>query len=261
MKDLHIQEIDTYKYLDWLYSKTGTTKEQEINRVQKRNNEDLKLIEDNPDLTNKEKAKEQTNNRTTLLIKQIENTTYWMPPTDEDKKEINYWINAELDWRTIHLNTLLESTPLNKETILSDLLQRLIKEDFPKYNSIHKEVISGRVVQDFTELSGYIAIVRWMQYIDNEIAKEQSNQQYTTSEKTLTHPQKIILLEKLGFFKLEKFNNLTNRQKDIITSMLINEDETNTRKYINGLTSKAKAGSYNPYKNRANEDIVNNLLN
>lgn len=106
------------------------------------------------------------------------------------------------------------------------------------------------VVDEFSTIAYY-----------SHVAKEDIEpSQYITNEKQLTHPQKIVLLDKLGFFKLEKLTHLTNRQKEKIISMLINEDETNTRRYINGIASKEKAGNYNPYKNSINEDVINKLL-
>lgn len=259
--DIHIAEIDTEKYINWLLNHEGTSKEKEVQRLKKRLEQDLLWIENNTNLSDEEKQirKNEERQQTTILITEISKYEYWKPPTEKEKQALLYFIENGIEWRTRRLNELIETIPLDRKTVLTREIEIALK-DLQKYNDIHKEVINGRVVQDFGKLSHYIALVRFAQYINTEI----TNKEALTPQKNtigLTHPQKIILLEKIGFFKLDKLNQLTNGQRDKLISLLISEDETNTRKYINGLSSRKDTDSYNPYKNPANETAVNKLLN
>jgi hypothetical protein len=110
-------------------------------------------------------------------------------------------------------------------------------------------------VQEFAKMAYYCNVANESDNVDNI-----STINGVAGGNRLTHPQKIILLDKLGVFNAIGKGQYTNAKRDEIVSLLIEEDETNTRKYINGLTAKEKAGRYNPYKNKGNETVVNRLL-
>lgn len=163
------------------------------------------------------------------------------------------------------LNNRLES-PLPREKILCEMYNNLIYVDSMLYMDIDGTILDGKMVSDYKKVAKYLSLIKFAQYLNEEIKKEDEINtmdiaKLKSSDKPLTHPQKIILLKKLGFFALKDIVNMNTRQRDKIISSLINEDETNTRKYINGLTTKASAGNFNPYKNKNNEDIVNELIN
>lgn len=180
-------------------------------------------------------------------------------------KTINFYeIEGFAHWNNVIFNSHLEydlSKFKRMQQVNGNAIQTVLKEaletDF-KYVDFILNAIFCREFFYNTDILDEFAKIAYYSHVANEDIEPLP---YIINEKQLTHPQKIILLDKIGFFDLEIFNNLTNRQKDNIISLLINEDETNTRKYINGLTTKDRAGNYNPYKNKNNEIIVDKLLN
>lgn len=262
MEAIQIQDFDTEKYLYKYINPKIRDKETDIQRIIERHNKDRQSIESDNTLSEiqKDKLLKDLKVEYDACVVELNNTKYWIPPTEKQQEMMLRAINIEIESQRERLSSSLESSPLPEKTILENRLSiMLTQEAKERFSSIHSDVIAGRVVQDFMLVASYIGFIRFAQSLDSKLKQE--TPPVTTNKAKLTHPQKIILLKELGFFDLEKLIDMDSRQRDKIISMLIGEDETNTRKYINGLTAKGRAGTYNPYKNLINETVVNKLLN
>ena len=186
---------------------------------------------------------------------------YWFPTGDQwgmIKKCRTAFIQVDIEKIRHSISVLSDGTHLVKDKLneLNDSGLNFGDSILNKY-PIYSTGNEPNELRDFITDINRIDLIKWLyDQFPIDSAKPQKE-----TKKALTHPQKIILLEKLGFFGLAELKNKGQRQKETIISILLGEDETNTRKYINGLQKKAVAGSFNPYKNKENEKVVNELLN
>lgn len=179
MKNIHIREINTEKYLNWLLGEKGLSKEADLQRLEKEYQERIQWIDANESLSEgkKSEAREQAKDRRDKLIEATNKTTYWTPPTDDDKRAMQFDIEHSMQWRTDQLNSMLERSPIARKTVLTERLEYMLKKEFDHYKNIHRDIVNGCLVQNFFELGHYIGFIRFAQYLDKELEKEENKAQ------------------------------------------------------------------------------------
>lgn len=174
MKELDIQEFDTYKYLSWLYEQEALNKDEFIKELERRRAEDFELIEKEGDYTIEEivELKEKTNLSYKQRIEEAEKCTYWKPPTENDKNHIEYLINTQFQIKKDCLDNLLERVPISRISILKDEIDKILSTELQEYDDLVNNILLGCVVSDYGRLGFLIGLVRFAQYLENEISKE-----------------------------------------------------------------------------------------
>ena len=213
--NIHIKEVDTEKYLEWLFSQKGTNKENEIKQWQSECSRILERIENDPLLssTEKENKKKETTDSHNKIIDCVKKTIYWTPPSDKEKKLIQWDTNWVIESRKKHLEFDLSRTPLSRKTILTNHIEYIFEKELPSYSNIHKEVIAGCVVHDYFELGHYIGLIRFAQYLNEELENEENTEikQDTKPLKWLGKPSHLglimNLLAELDYIDAPKKNN------------------------------------------------------
>jgi len=101
--------------------------------------------------------------------------------------------------------------------------------------------------------ANFLSDVKYIQYLNGLTT---SNNKKTNDRKTISLPEKIMLLNELGFFDLDKVQNimLLGRKRDEIIGLLLSGDITNTRKNLNALSNPTK--TYNPYHHKGILDKI-----
>jgi|GEM_PF-3405827 len=201
MKEIHIQDIDTEKYLNRYLNPKFSNKEAELNKQKEDYNEDIQRIENDNNLTEnqKDKLKESAKERYNTWINRINHVTYWKPPTDREKEIILNTIKHEIKWRQQHLDFILDISPLPKHNVINDYLNNLLSEDIKEFKPIHNDVISGRVIQDFYKVARYMGFLRFAQNLDNELHKNEN-----PNFAKIRLPKPIKTLSKTQFTELVK---------------------------------------------------------
>lgn len=98
------------------------------------------------------------------------------PLKKEKQYQLKIHINFELTFRKTSLECLLETTPFPRLKVLENVLNELVINDFKEFEDIASIVGKGEIVQDIDKLAQYIGLIRFVQYLDQEINKEKENE-------------------------------------------------------------------------------------
>lgn len=257
----YIQKIDTGKYIDmalnhkdfpigWALSKCEEKRySDEVNSI----NEDVKYS-----AKQKKAEKRKALECHEKAMNEIKQTNYRQPMTDEQREHVMEAIKWQSKWREKHLEALINRKALPKIDVLKEHLKHLLEHDFKNKEKANKIIIDVDIVPNFDLVARHIGLIEFTQYLANQIAEETQILFGENNTKGLTQPQKILLLDRLGFFKLDVIKSLNSRQRGRIVGAICGGNETNTEMWINGLNSKK--GTRNPYYNKENENTVNELL-
>jgi len=172
METINIQDFDTDKYLNKYLNPKHQGKEAYIQKVTTRHNESVQRIksDDNLSETQKNQYLKDLKKRFDARVDDINNTKYWVPPTQEQKDMMLRFIEIEAESQQTFLSSSLELSPLPAQTILENrLCVMLAQEAKERFSSIHADVIAGRVVQRFQLVARYIGFIRFAQKISREL--------------------------------------------------------------------------------------------
>lgn len=178
VEGLHIQDIDTDKYLEMYFNQTNApTREAALKTKEKEYNERINDIRNAPYLTTdvQKSLLECTEDWYIDEIAEMQYTSYWQPPVESEKETMRYIIKKEISRRSQYCESLLESQPLPKYSIISNYLNQILKEDLPNFDKIQKEVLEGRAIQDFFAVARYIGLIKFAQKLDNELNDEKNH--------------------------------------------------------------------------------------
>lgn len=184
-----------------------------------------------------------------IIIEQNENSDF-LYETLIDK---NYKCENTLEKFKLIYNPLKVSSGLNE--IVRFLIEARTKyqNQFMWLSISSNEPKKNHVPEKHLENS--IEIVK---FIESELEFIENGNTTTTKDK-LTNAQQVLLLIELGFFKLDKVENLTAENKGLLVGYLLNRNEKNTEDFIRYSGGKRGSHNSNAYT-KSNIKKVNELL-
>lgn len=175
MRKINIQEIDTDKILNQ-YLIASDPKDEAINMITVDLQFELMMIDDDSTLneSEKEESRKLSENRHKNELTEIQSgiRKFWIPPTTFEKKMIEWNISHVFEMNKDKIEHAIKSIPLSRKSILSKGLDDLFTYSFEDLEGIHEDIIKGYYVQDFNKLANYIGLIRFAQYLNEEIKKE-----------------------------------------------------------------------------------------
>lgn len=177
MDSIHINQINTEKYLNWVFSQKGTTFESEKQKEEDRLAEDIQLISENQSYSDSEKIKyiEDAKERFHLMIDSLQKTKFWKEPTEHEKKYIIEQIEHEYHWRMDLLLSKLESSALDDRIVIEEEIDYHLKEGVKTWSKIHRAVIKGYLTDNYIGLACYCGIMKFAKEGQRMIESEEGN--------------------------------------------------------------------------------------
>lgn len=103
-------------------------------------------------------------------------------------------------------------------------------------------------------------LIDWIKEKKNKLEETPKEETEKPTKDKLTNKQQILLLNQLGFFDLDFFNDLNETQKGVLVSHIVNRDEKNSEdnvRYVRGKKTKEETRKIFTEKNIK---TVNELL-
>jgi hypothetical protein len=137
MINIDIVKLDIDKYLDWLFNSAPIEQKEQI-----------EVKEKYPDIS------------------------FWKPPTESEKKSINYLKERTFEFQKATFEEKLKSSPLSTLELYENEFNKVVNINNSKYQNIQGNIINGYVVSNWIELGEYCGHIDYLKFLSEKLEEE-----------------------------------------------------------------------------------------